>query len=122
MQRTAKLGTGASGENDVSMLNRLASVLVDQDARRITVKPDHRQADTWVHQKFGQAVSTLTGRPTAYFDYRPLVSKAQGSLPRCVCVTFSFLSENWTHLQITSGAGIYKNIYVTTVVGSPRLQ
>ena len=46
VQRTAKLGTGASDENDVSMLNRLASVLVDQDARRITVKPDHRQADT----------------------------------------------------------------------------
>ena len=42
LQRTAKLATGASDENDVSMLNRLASVLVDQDARRITVKPDPR--------------------------------------------------------------------------------
>ena len=90
LQRAAKLGTGASDENDVSMLNRLASVLVDQDARRITVKPDsrlqrdHRQADTLIHQKFGHAVSTLTERPTAYFDYRPLVSKAQGALHRCV--------------------------------------
>ena len=43
VQRTAKHGTGASDENDVSVLNRLASVLVDQDARRITVKPDPRR-------------------------------------------------------------------------------
>ena len=126
VQRTAKLGTGASDENDVFVLNRSASVSVDQDERRITVKPDplcsgdHRQADTWIHHKFGQVVSTLTGRPTAYFDYRPLVSKAQGSLHRCVCMACTVLSEDWTHLQLTSGAGIY--VYVTTVVGSPRSQ
>ena len=98
VQRTAKLGTGASDEKYVSVLNRLASVLVDQNARRVTVKPDPRPAGSSPSRymgpsAFGQVVLTLTERPTAYFDYRPLVSKAQD-------------------MQLTSAAGIYTYIYI----------